>query len=210
MCPIDPKGNSRRHFLTTVVPACALTCAGFRVALAQDKAKAGEQPADENTHPFDAEFPRKITFRQFYRSRYREAIDLAKALKEEMGDEKAIEFIKQHTAQKMAAYGKSQAEKTEDNSLHQYTEQFRNIDNYKNTLTMEIVEDSDQAFELKVSECMWASTFRDADAGDIGFAMVCHGDYAWAEGYNPKIKLVRDKTLMQGAPYCNHRYVWTG
>ena len=30
------------------------------------------------------------------------------------------------------------------------------------------------------------------------------------EDFNPKIKLVRDKTLMQGNNYCNHRYIWQG
>jgi hypothetical protein len=58
-----------------------------------------------------------------------------------------------------------------------------------------------------VTECIWASTFLHAREGDIGFAHVCYGDYAWSRGFNPKIKLVRDKTLMQGHPVCNHRYV---
>jgi len=209
MNPLETR-KSRRHFLATVVPACAATCLGFKMALAQDKASAGSEKTAEDVHPFDAELPRKLTYRQLYRNRYRNAIELAKALQEEMGDEKAIEFLKNNTTKNMIAYGKSQAEKTEDHSLHQYTEQFRKVENYKNTLTMKIVEDTDQAFELKVTECMWASTFRDADAGDIGFAMVCHGDYAWAEGFNPKIKMVRDKTLMEGAAICNHRYVWQG
>ncbi len=76
---------------------------------------------------------------------------------------------------------------------------------------MEIVEDTDQAFELKITECVWAAAFRDLGAaGELGFAMVCWDDYAWAESLNPKIKLVRDKTLMQGATYCNHRYIWRG
>ena len=66
------------------------------------------------------------------------------------------------------------------------------------------------AFEMKVAECLTASTFLAQNAGDIGYALVCWGDYAWAEGYNPKIKLVRDKTLMEGHAYCNHRYIWTG
>ena len=93
----EKTGTSRRHFLTTVVPACAVTCMGFKMALAQDKAKA---PADgketaEDVHPFDAKFPRKLSYRQFYRARYREAIELAKALKEEMGEEKAIEFMRE-------------------------------------------------------------------------------------------------------------------
>ena len=75
---------------------------------------------------------------------------------------------------------------------------------------MEIVENMDTAYELKVTECIWASTFLAAKAGDIGYASVCIGDYTWAEGFNPKIKLVRDKTLMQGHDICNHRYIWTG
>ena len=70
-------GTSRRHFLATVVPACALTCIGFRSALAQEASKspAGEKEA-QPAHSFDAEYPRKLTYRQFYRNRYRESIQL--------------------------------------------------------------------------------------------------------------------------------------
>ena len=77
-------------------------------------------------------------------------------------------------------------------------------------MTHEVVVDTDKVFELKVTECLTSEIFLDADAGDIGYAYVCFGDYAWAEGFNPKIKMVRDKTLMQGHAYCNHRYMWTG
>jgi hypothetical protein len=71
----------------------------------------------------------------------------------------------------------------------------------------EIVEDTDQALELKVKECIFAETFLKASAGDIGFAFICYGDYAWPRAFNPKIKMIRDKTLMQGHDCCNHRYV---
>ncbi len=67
-----------------------------------------------------------------------------------------------------------------------------------------------EAFELKVTKCISAVVFREALVPHIGFAAVCWGDYAWAEGFNPKIKLVRDRTLMEGDIYCNHRYIWTG
>lgn len=207
----EPETNtSRRHFLTTVAPACAATCLTFKLALAQEGAKAavsGKGTA-AGQHPFDAEFPHKMTYRRYYGTSYREAIELAKALQEEMGSEKAIEFLKNHTNKKMREYGEFQASKTEDHSLHQYTEQFRGLDSYKNSLVMEIVEDTSKAFELKVTGCVWASTFLAADAGDLGFAMVCHGDYGWAEGFNSRIKLVRDKTIMQGDAICNHRYIW--
>jgi hypothetical protein len=204
--------TSRRHFLTTVVPACALTCMGFKTALAQEtkKAPAAGSGEDKPAHMFDTEYPRKLTYRQFLRVRYRESIELAKAMQEEMGQEKTIEFLKKNTSKRLLDYGKTQASESGDTSLRQYTEQFRDVDSYKNMLAMEIVEDNENAFELKVTECIWASTFRDAKAGELGFAMICYGDYAWAEGFNAKIKLVRDKTLMQGDAICNHRYVWQG
>jgi hypothetical protein len=78
-----------------------------------------------------------------------------------------------------------------------------------NTWTMEIVEDSEEVLEMKFSECLWAKTFKDAKAADIGFKLICLGDYVTAEAFNPKIKLIRDKTLMQGHECCNHKYVLT-
>jgi hypothetical protein len=112
------------------------------------------------------------------------------------------------TTEKMASLGKSQAGRTSDNSFEAYVKQFRI--GYGNVLTMEIVEDTDTAFELEVTECIWADTFLRAQAGHIGFASVCWGDYAWAESFNDKITMVRDKTLMEGHDYCNHRYLWKG
>ncbi len=61
---------------------------------------------------------------------------------------------------------------------------------------------------MRVSECLTATVFREADAAHIGYAAVCHADFALPEGFNPKIRLVRTKTLMKGHDCCNHRYVW--
>jgi hypothetical protein len=49
--------------------------------------------------------------------------------------------------------------------------------------------------------------FREEDAAGMGYAAICYPDYAVASGFNPKLKLVRTKTLMQGHECCNHRYV---
>jgi hypothetical protein len=203
--------TSRRGFLSTIMPACAIACLGCPSVLAQDKSKPpnAENLLQENVHPFDAEFPRKLTWRQFMTARYQGLILLGKWMMEETGRDKTLEYLKKYTTQRMLEAGRTQASQATSQSLREYTEQFRKLENYKNSLVMEIVEDSESAFELKVTECLWASTFLTADAGDLGTALVCHGDYAWAEGFNPKIKLVRDKTLMQGDSYCNHRYIWT-
>jgi hypothetical protein len=74
-------------------------------------------------------------------------------------------------------------------------------------LTMAIVDESDTAVEVRVTECLWAKTFRAADAADIGYACICHPDFAIARAFNPGMRMIRDKTLMQGHTHCNHRWV---
>jgi hypothetical protein len=85
----------------------------------------------------------------------------------------------------------------------------RNLSAFSATLKSPppIVEDTPQVFEYRVSKCLWAKTFRDENAGDVGYAMICYPDYPVARGLNPKLKLIRDKTLMQGNDCCVLRYV---
>ena len=199
--------SGRRHFLTRIVPACALTCFGVKSLMARTLMEE-KQDAAKAVHPFDATLDRSLTYRQLFASQYGEYIGLAKGLETEWGRERTIEFLKKIAAEKMTMYGKSQASRAPENSLEAYVSQFR--EGYKNMLTKEIVEDTDTAFELRVTECIWADTFLRADAGHIGYAAVCWGDYAWAQAFNEKIVMVRDKTLMQGHDCCNHRYLWKG
>ena len=103
----------------------------------------------------------------------------------------------------------NQARRSPDNSFKTYVNTFR-PPRFDDILTHEVVVDTDTVFELKVTECLSQDYFHWANASDIGYAWICFGDYAWAEGFNPEIKLIRDKTLMQGHDYCNHRYVWKG
>ena len=187
---------SRRQLLSGVLPACALACLGGR-ALGQEK------------HKFDEAMDHPISYSAYTRIQYMEFMSLAKALEKEWGKEKLLEFLKKAKRADMLEYGKHQAKQMGTDSFSAYVGQFKSPF-YGKSLTLDIVEETDTVFELKVTECLWAKTFLDMKAGDIGHAYVCYGDYAWAEGFNPKIKMVRDKTLMQGHAYCNHRYLWQG
>ena len=77
----------------------------------------------------------------------------------------------------------------------------------KHVLTAEIVEDTANAFAIKVTECLRARTLRETDAADIRYACICQPDFASAAAFNPKMKMERTKTLMQGNECCNHRWI---
>ena len=65
-----------------------------------------------------------------------------------------------------------------------------------------------RAIEFNVTECLWAKTFKELNAADIGYILCCRPDFAIARAYHPNIRLKRTKTLMQGDSYCNHTYYW--
>ena len=48
---------------------------------------------------------------------------------------------------------------------------------WKHVIEREVVEDSDTAFELKITKCLWEKVYRESDATDIGYAIVCHTDF---------------------------------
>ena len=131
-----------------------------------------------------------------------------KFLSEEIGKDKLIAILKRHSTEQGRQTGKMMAQRSGKNDFAELKKFFSPENpNFKNVLTMTLTEDTDSVHELKVTECLWADTFVKAKAGELGFAAICFADYASATAFNPKIEMVRDKTLMQGHDYCNHRYL---
>ncbi len=67
----------------------------------------------------------------------------------------------------------------------------------------EVIRKDRKALEVKVKRCCHAETFRRFNAADIGKKLICDGDYAVVEGFNPKMKFKRPKTLMDGDDCCH-------
>jgi hypothetical protein len=75
-------------------------------------------------------------------------------------------------------------------------------------LTIDVIQASDAAFDFDVTRCRYAETYREMGLGGIGHLLSCNRDGTFCEGYDPRISLVRDQTIMAGAPTCTFRYRW--
>lgn len=202
------KGLDRRDFLTKAMPACAVACLGLGRLLGT--AGAGNKLAfQDEPHKFDAKLDQLITYRQQVGMQYANMIDFIKTVRAELGDKELIRMLKIYSANNGRQVGERQASNAPDTSFQTFVKTFR-PPRYANTLTHEIVEDTEKAFQLRVTECLWATTFRSAGVdGEIGHAAICNMDYYWPTAFNPNLKMERDKTLMQGHDHCNHRYLDT-
>ena len=67
----------------------------------------------------------------------------------------------------------------------------------------EVIRKRPEILEVKVTSCTHADAFRSLNATDIGMKMICMGDYAVVEGFNPRIMFSRPKTIMAGDDCCH-------
>ena len=80
---------------------------------------------------------------------------------------------------------------------------------WSHTIPVEIIKLEPSEGIVKMPECLVAKTFRDADAADMGYAAICNADFAVINAFNPKIKLTRNKCLMNGDDCCLFEYTLT-
>jgi hypothetical protein len=79
---------------------------------------------------------------------------------------------------------------------------------FRNILSLTYPHESSSELSLHVTECLYAEVFKELEAEELGFLMVCNPDHAYAQTCHPQIKLRRSKTLMQGDSYCDHTWYW--
>ena len=121
--------------------------------------------------------------------------------------DKFIEMLKIAGSDAGRQWGQSLAQSLENNDMISLAKGIKEDELYKNVLEYKIVEETKEAFEIKYTECLWAKTFREVDASDIGYAALCYSDYEFTRAFNPGMKMIRPKTLMQGDDCCNCRFI---
>lgn len=80
-------------------------------------------------------------------------------------------------------------------------------ENAKANPHLKILEASPDKICIKITRCPAEKVFRNRDLLKL-CEIYCDSDFETAKIINPKVKLVRDKTLAKGDDYCNHCWIW--
>jgi imidazole glycerol phosphate synthase subunit HisF len=75
-------------------------------------------------------------------------------------------------------------------------------------LERDVIEESGTRYRFNVTRCKYAEMYRDMGLGEIGHLLSCQRDGTFCEGYDPRIKLKRTQTIMQGATHCDFDYTF--
>ena len=75
-------------------------------------------------------------------------------------------------------------------------------------LEMKVLRADERHFDFDIVRCRYAETYKAMGLGEIGHLLSCNRDGAFCEGYDPKLKLERTQTIMQGAGHCDFKYTY--
>lgn len=200
---ITGKPNRREFF--RIVSAGSLAClgCGHLFASLQDPQKKSPPPQ----HKFQADS--QMSYAQVFMVSYRNQVELLRVLSDKIGEEKFLDMLKAASSEAAAKGMKMLAAQSPKNDLETFTVPMKKPNRFwKHVLTKTILKDTAEEFKIKVTECIWATTFKKLKATDIGYAITCHPDFAMASAFNPRLKILRTQTLMQGQDHCDHHWMY--
>ena len=130
---------------------------------------------------------------------------LVEALAAEFGREKVLRVIRNAVVEIARRQGADLGRAMGGNSLRHLRDSLVHWTR-DDALTIEVIEESGQAFAFNATRCRYAEMYRDLSIPLLGPILSCSRDFALIEGFNPRIRLTRTQTLMEGAPFCDFRY----
>jgi hypothetical protein len=159
----------------------------------------------DQVHKFER--PVKMTYEEHFQRVFKNNVSLIRELESRVGKAEMHAILLDWSNRR----GVEMAQDIQAGSFEEFKHRFKQTaesEYYSNVSTVDFPTDTETELACHFSECLYAKTFRDLEAEDLGYIMLCHPDFAMAEAINPKLQLERSKTLMQGHDCCNHKYVW--
>jgi len=200
--------STRRQFIKNVLPGGTFLCFGCSNLFALTMLE-GKKEASVEKHKFLEDSG--MTVKEVFNFAFQNNILMLQNLAEEIGKDKFIDILKKAASDARIQQMKGVFENMQKRDLVAWSDfelSFVKMNPFKNALTYEIVEKKEDAFEIKYTECLFAETYREMNASEIGYALHCYPDYASINLFNPKMKVTRPTSLMQGDDCCDFRYVW--
>lgn len=127
-------------------------------------------------------------------------------LKAEIGVDRAREILRRAIRRAAIASGKAFAEKTPEGTSLETFRAIKPLWTRGGALEIETLQSTTEVYDFNVRRCRYAEAYRKMGLAEIGGLLSCNRDGAFCEGYDPRLKLTRTQTIMEGSDHCDFRY----
>ena len=137
------------------------------------------------------------------------AAPLLEAFMQEFGHERALAVAQRVIRSLALASGRSMGAACKGNSVQHLLEAMRRFA-AGGALEIEPVAPDCGTFGFDVVRCRYAEMYKAHGLQAFGPLLSCARDYALVEGFNPRIRLTRTQTIMEGGDRCDFRFTMDG
>ena len=133
-------------------------------------------------------------------------VPLVKTLQAELGEERANAIVRKALGGLYRQYGERWWRAQGTRSLGEKMASAFDMFAAGDALDYEVVKQASDAFEVNVTGCRYAKFYKEINAPELGFLLICSADMSLTEGFGAGVQLTRTQTIMQGASHCDFRY----
>ena len=128
-----------------------------------------------------------------------------RALSAEFGNERVLEIARQTVVDIARQQGAQLAAEMSGDSLEHFA---ASLENWKkdDAMQIEVLEQNPHRFAFNVQRCRYAEMYQALGIPELGSLLSCNRDLSLIQGFNPRMRLTRTQTIMEGAPFCDFRF----
>jgi L-2-amino-thiazoline-4-carboxylic acid hydrolase len=124
---------------------------------------------------------------------------------DEIGFDKTMEVASKAIRADALKAGEAQAGKYGGNTINLLHRLVKEVWAAEDALAFEVLEQTEQRLSFNVTRCRYAELYEKLGIKEFGLCLSCNRDEGLIQGFNPRMKLIRTQTIMQGAESCDFR-----
>ncbi len=122
-----------------------------------------------------------------------------------IGKEEALEVLKEVNQQEAFTRGQSTVRTA---GLSTIEELVKDVSTWGDggEWKIEVLEETSTTYYFNLHRCLYYEKYKELGLEKLGVQLSCCRDEPFARGLDPKLKLSRTQTIMEGADFCDFRY----
>ncbi len=122
-----------------------------------------------------------------------------------IGKEEALEVLKEVNQQEAFTRGQSTVRTA---GLSTIEELVKDVSTWGDggEWKIEVLEETSTTYYFNLHQCLYYEKYKELGLEKLGVQLSCCRDEPFARGLDPKLKLSRTQTIMEGADFCDFRY----
>ena len=130
---------------------------------------------------------------------------IIKAVGQRIGQDEALAILQESKQRVAYQRGNTMAEEIGRNGIEELVDDVAGWGR-GGVWEMDVLEQTPKTYFFNVTRCPYYEKYKELGLEEFGVGFSCCRDEPFARGFNPKLRLERTKTIMEGADHCDFRY----